>query len=52
MRSFYHYDLDYQLVAEHLDEILGREATPEEIEEFLQEQAEIAAEALEYIGDE
>jgi hypothetical protein len=41
------YNYDWQLAAEYLDEQLGREATDEEIQEFLDEQEARAIDAWE-----
>lgn len=46
------YDHKWQLAAEYLDEQLGREATDEEIEEFMAWQEARAMDAFEYTGDE
>lgn len=46
----YSWELEY--AAEYLDEHLGREATEQEIQEFLEAQEARIMEAFEYSGDE
>lgn len=45
------YDYDWEYAAEYLDKQLGREATDEEIEEFIAWQEARAIDAFEYTGD-